>query len=129
MREKAKTLVLCALVLLTLAMSVRDQFPATQADIVDAMARLQHLPAAATALRRSLVLEPHPSKAALRRMRASALDETTPKSTPAETVSSEARNRLAILVGLTSCVVLLALRALVRRLRSRSNTTAARKLQ
>ncbi|AMR78568.1 hypothetical protein A2G96_12910 [Cupriavidus nantongensis] len=127
MLEKAKTLALCALVILTLTMSIRDQLPATQDDIVGAMASLHHLPAAAAALQRNLVLQPHPTKAALRRMRAEVLDETTRTATSDESLSSEARNRLAILVGLTSCVVLVALRILVRRLQRRWNTTAARK--
>lgn len=129
MVKNAKALALCALAVLTLAMSVRDNLPASQDEIVRVAASVGGNPSAASALREDLMREPDPSKGRLRAMRAHALAQAKPASAPG-TVSETVKDRMAMASGLAACLLVVGGRILVRRLQGRQPRRAvAQKMQ
>lgn len=127
--KNAKAFALCALVALTLAMSIRDNLPASQEEIVRVAASMGGNPSAASAFRVGLAREPDPTKGRLRAMRAHALAQAKPASAPGA-ASETVKDRMAMASGLAACLLVVGGRILARRLQGRQpRRTAAQKMQ
>ncbi|SPA23726.1 exported hypothetical protein [Cupriavidus taiwanensis] len=116
--KNVKGIALCALVALTLTMSVRDNLPASEEEILRVVASVGGYPSAATALREGLMREPDPTKGRLRAMRAQALAQAKPAPAPG-TFSETVKDRMAMISGLAACLLVVAGRILSRRLQGR----------
>ncbi|SOZ17323.1 exported hypothetical protein [Cupriavidus taiwanensis] len=118
MIKNVKGIALYALVALTLAMSVRDNLPASEEEILRAVASVGGYPSAATALREGLMREPDPTKGRLRAMRAQALAQAKSAPVPG-TLSETVKDRMAMVSGLAACLLVVVGRISIRRLQGR----------